>query len=76
MANAAINRRRFMTGLAGAGAAAISGKLLARANASGEMFISHAAPGGRYVLRLAIGNPWTTDEDVRRAWDVLREEGA
>ena len=51
-------------------------ELLARANASGEMFISHAAPGGRYVLRLAIGQMSTTEADVRRAWDVLRREAA
>lgn len=34
MANGAINRRRFITGLAGAGAASIAGKLLAQANAT------------------------------------------
>ena len=51
-------------------------ELLARANAGGEMFISHAAPGGRYVLRLAIGQMSTTEADVRRAWDVLRREAA
>jgi aromatic-L-amino-acid decarboxylase len=50
--------------------------LLARVNARGEVFLSHTKLDGRYVLRLAIGNPRTTDEDVRRAWDVLREEGA
>jgi aromatic-L-amino-acid decarboxylase len=50
--------------------------LLARVNARGEVFLSHTKLDGRYVLRLAIGNPWTTDEDVRRVWDVLREEGA
>jgi aromatic-L-amino-acid/L-tryptophan decarboxylase len=50
--------------------------LLARVNASGEMFISHAAPAGRYVLRLAIGQMSTTEDDVRRAWDVLRREAA
>jgi aromatic-L-amino-acid decarboxylase len=50
--------------------------LLGRVNAGGEVFLSHTKLDGRYVLRLAIGNPWTTDEDVRRAWDVLREEGA
>jgi hypothetical protein len=34
-----------------------------------------AAPrhDGRYVLRLAIGQQSTTLEDVRLAWDVLRE---
>jgi aromatic-L-amino-acid decarboxylase len=47
--------------------------LLGRANESGELFISHTRLSGRYVLRLAIGNERTTEEDVRRAWDVLRD---
>ena len=52
-------------------------ELLTRVNASGEMFISHAVLDGRYVLRLAIGQLTTTEEDVARAWDVLhREAGA
>ncbi len=46
--------------------------LLARVNASGELFISHTRLNGRYVLRLAIGNLGTTEDDVRRAWDVIR----
>jgi aromatic-L-amino-acid decarboxylase len=46
--------------------------LLERVNASGEIFISHAVLNGRYVLRLAIGNFHTTEEDVRRAWQVLQ----
>jgi aromatic-L-amino-acid/L-tryptophan decarboxylase len=49
--------------------------LLERVNASGELFISHARLNGRYVLRLALGNVRTTEEDVRRAWDVLRDLG-
>jgi len=48
--------------------------LLERVNASGEMFISQAVLDGRYVLRLAIGQMSTTEEDVRRAWEVLRRE--
>lgn len=48
--------------------------LLQRVNASGEIFLSHTRLGGRYVLRLAIGNARTTDDDVRLAWDVLRRE--
>jgi aromatic-L-amino-acid decarboxylase len=50
--------------------------LLERVNASGEVFLSHAALGGRYALRLAIGNFRTTEDDVRLAWDVLRREAA
>jgi aromatic-L-amino-acid decarboxylase len=51
-------------------------QLLDRVNASGEMFISHAALSGRYVLRLAIGQLTTGEADVRQAWDVLRREAA
>jgi aromatic-L-amino-acid decarboxylase len=50
--------------------------LLERVNASGEIFISHAVLDGRYVLRLAIGHPSTAEEDIRRAWDLLRREAA
>jgi aromatic-L-amino-acid decarboxylase len=49
-------------------------ELLQRVNASGEIFISHSVLAGRYVLRLAVGNMRTTEDDVRRAWDVLRRE--
>jgi aromatic-L-amino-acid decarboxylase len=47
--------------------------LLERVNASGEIFISHTVLNGRYVLRLAVGHESTTEDDVRRAWDALRE---
>jgi aromatic-L-amino-acid decarboxylase len=46
--------------------------LLERVNASGEIFLSHTKLDGRYVFRLAIGNARTTEDDVRRAWDLLR----
>jgi aromatic-L-amino-acid decarboxylase len=51
-------------------------QLLERVNASGEVFLSHARLGGRYALRLAIGNFRTAEDDVRLAWDVLRREAA
>ncbi len=54
----------------------VNRRLLERVNASGEMFISHAALDGRYVLRLAVGQLTTTEVDVRQAWDVLRREAA
>jgi aromatic-L-amino-acid/L-tryptophan decarboxylase len=49
-------------------------RLAERVNASGEIFINHTKLDGRYVLRLAIGNARTTEDDVRRAWDVLNKE--
>jgi aromatic-L-amino-acid/L-tryptophan decarboxylase len=48
--------------------------LLERVNASGEIFLSHTRLDGRYVLRLALGNERTTENDVRRAWVALRAE--
>jgi aromatic-L-amino-acid decarboxylase len=41
-------------------------------NRSGEAFLSHTRLNGRYVIRLAIGNERTTEDDVRRAWNALR----
>ena len=49
-------------------------RLEERVNASGEIFIGHTKLDGRYVLRLAVGNARTTEDDVRRAWDVLNKE--
>ena len=51
-------------------------RLLERVNASGEVFLSHTRFADRYMLRLAVGNFRTTEEDVRVAWDVLRREAA
>ena len=50
--------------------------LLERVNATGEVFLSHTRLDGRYVLRLAVGNARTTEDDVRLAWDILRREAA
>jgi aromatic-L-amino-acid decarboxylase len=49
-------------------------RLVERVNASGEIFITHTKLDGSYVLRLAIGNARTTEDDVRRAWEVLNRE--
>jgi aromatic-L-amino-acid/L-tryptophan decarboxylase len=54
----------------------VNERILERVNASGDVFISHTRLDGRYVLRLAIGNFRTTEDDVRLAWDVLRREAA
>jgi aromatic-L-amino-acid decarboxylase len=51
-----------------------NGELERRVNASGEIFITHTRLDGRFVLRLAVGNARTTEDDVRRAWDVLNRE--
>jgi aromatic-L-amino-acid decarboxylase len=47
--------------------------LLARVNATGEVFLSHTRLDGRFVIRLAIGNARTTEREVTRAWELLRD---
>jgi aromatic-L-amino-acid/L-tryptophan decarboxylase len=46
-------------------------QIVERVNRSGELFLSHTRVD-RYVLRLAIGNERTAEEDLRRAWHALR----
>jgi aromatic-L-amino-acid decarboxylase len=47
-------------------------RLMERANATGEVYLSHTKLEGRFVLRLAVGNVRTTEADVARAWEILR----
>jgi aromatic-L-amino-acid decarboxylase len=51
---------------------ALNERILARVNASGEAYLSHTKLGGRFVLRLAIGNLRTEQRHVARAWELLR----
>ncbi|MGH3441734.1 MAG: pyridoxal phosphate-dependent decarboxylase family protein [Nitriliruptorales bacterium] len=50
--------------------------LLDAVNATGRSYLSHAVLGGRYVLRLAIGNLRTTEDDVRETLSLLDREAA
>jgi aromatic-L-amino-acid/L-tryptophan decarboxylase len=36
------------------------------------VFLSGTRLNGRFVLRLAVGNARTTENDVRLAWEVLQ----
>jgi aromatic-L-amino-acid decarboxylase len=47
--------------------------LAARATATGELFVAATTLRGKDTIRLAIGNARTTENDVHRAWEVLRE---
>ena len=42
-----------------------------RATETGECFVQATMLRGRDVIRLAIGNERTTEDDVRRTWEVL-----
>jgi aromatic-L-amino-acid decarboxylase len=51
-------------------------RLMEAVNRSGEVFVSHTRLGGRFVIRVAIANLRTQDEDVERVWRVIRREAA
>jgi aromatic-L-amino-acid decarboxylase len=50
--------------------------LMAAVNRTGEVFLSHTKLGGRFTIRLAIGNLRTDETHVARAWQLLRKAAA
>ena len=48
-------------------------RLLAEINSTGKAFLSHTVLKGKFVLRFAIGNFQTTEQDVRETWTLIRE---
>ena len=47
-------------------------ELARAATATGELFVASSRLRGEPMIRLAIGNAATTEEDIRRSWEVLR----
>ncbi len=48
-------------------------RLLAAVNATRRVHLTHTRLGGRYVIRLVVGQRTTDREDVERAWSIVRE---
>jgi len=46
--------------------------LLERINSSGCAFLSGTTLHGKFVLRIAIGNVATTEDDVRQTWEFIK----
>lgn len=55
---------------------ALNAAVIDAVNATGEIYISHTKLRGVYTIRVAIGNLRTTDDHVRRAWELVREHAA
>jgi aromatic-L-amino-acid decarboxylase len=55
------------------GGDAFNQRLLAEINQSGKAFLSHTVIANKHVLRFAIGNFQTTEQDVRETWDLIRQ---
>jgi aromatic-L-amino-acid decarboxylase len=55
------------------GGDAVNRLLLERLNAGGRIYLSHAVLGGRYALRLSIGQTHVERRHVAAAWEQIRE---
>jgi aromatic-L-amino-acid decarboxylase len=48
-------------------------QLLADINAGGQLFLSHTVLEGKFVLRFAIGNHQTNEQDIRESWQWIQQ---
>ena len=51
----------------------LNAALVERINASGRVYLTQTKLGGRTVMRIGFGNVLTTEEHVRKAWELIRE---
>ncbi|KPK67525.1 amino acid decarboxylase [candidate division TA06 bacterium SM23_40] len=49
----------------------LNSRIMAEANATGEVFLSHTKLKDQYTLRLVFGHLRTTGDDVREVWELL-----
>jgi aromatic-L-amino-acid/L-tryptophan decarboxylase len=49
-------------------------ELMDRLNRSGSLFLTHTKLGGRFTLRLCVGQTQTEARHVKKAWARIREE--
>jgi aromatic-L-amino-acid decarboxylase len=52
---------------------ALNERLLAAVNATRRVFLTHTRLGGRFVIRLVIGQRETERRHVEEAWEIIRE---
>ena len=51
-------------------------QLLDRLNRSGKLYLTHTTLGGRYTLRLCVGQTKTEAEHVEQAWQMIQQTSA
>ena len=55
---------------------ALNGRLVERINAAGETYLMQTKLRGRSAMRLGLGNLLTTEEHLRRVWQIIKEFAA
>ncbi|MCJ7558111.1 MAG: aminotransferase class V-fold PLP-dependent enzyme [Gammaproteobacteria bacterium] len=48
-------------------------RLLENLNQSGDLYLTHTKLNDQYVLRLCVGQTYTTSDHVQRAWEKIQE---
>ena len=51
----------------------LNSEIVVRINASGRAYLTQTKLRGRTVTRIGLGNVLTTEEHLRKAWEIIRE---
>ncbi|MFW6140133.1 MAG: pyridoxal phosphate-dependent decarboxylase family protein [Acidobacteriota bacterium] len=52
----------------------INRKLLEEVNQTGKLHVTHTTLKGKYVIRMCIASRTTQEEDVKKAWKLIKEK--
>jgi glutamate/tyrosine decarboxylase-like PLP-dependent enzyme len=51
----------------------LNSEIVERINASGRAYLTQTKLRGQTVMRIGLGNVLTTEEHLRKAWEIIRE---
>jgi aromatic-L-amino-acid decarboxylase len=51
----------------------LNGEIVEKINASGRAYLTQTKLRGRTVMRIGLGNVLTTEDHLRKAWEMIRE---
>jgi aromatic-L-amino-acid/L-tryptophan decarboxylase len=51
----------------------INSELVGQINASGRAYLTQTKLRGRTVMRIGLGNVLTTEEHLRKAWEIVQK---
>jgi aromatic-L-amino-acid decarboxylase len=55
---------------------ALNSRMVETINAAGETYLMQTKLRGRAVMRFGLGNLLTTEEHVRRVWEIIKQTAA